>query len=154
MNHESSETIKMKASRWSGHYNEKSNEYIQLINRARDICVHNGTNTKSEEHDTKDRKAVVWNLLAEVLDNLNSDIGDEFDGWKGFANGSLGRNLLGEMFRYYELQRDVQMLATIVSVIRNGPINKDERFGIRNSNLLLPRDDDECDKYIDLYSNM
>ena len=130
----------------------ESDMYTRRLNCARKICMHNG---KAAFNIGQHRKADVWNLLAEVLDNMTNCIGDEFDGWKGLGSGSLGRNLVKEILVFFERQGDVQMLATIVSVIGNGRNSLLWRENsVNNEELLLPSDDKRCDIYIHLYANM
>ncbi len=130
----------------------RNSKYVHQLHRAREICIHNG---KAALTFRQHRKADVWNLLAEIIDNVASGVGDEFDGWKGFGNGSLGRNLLKEILSSFEREGDVQMLATIVSVIGSGR----NRSGWGNTfqddiDLLLPSDIKRFDIYIHLYANM
>lgn len=130
----------------------KNTTYLRKMNHAREICIHNG---KAAMIVKQNRKADVWNLLAEILENMVSSIGDEFDGWRGFGNGSLGRNLLQHILAYFERQGDVQMLATIVSVI--GSFSKTKCEGgtsHEDGKLLLPSDIKKFDVYIEQYANM
>lgn len=126
--------------------------YFQKLNQAKKICKYNG---KVASSIGQYKKADVWNLVAEILDNMTSGIGDEYDGWKGFGFGSLGRNLIQEIFTYYEHQGDVQMLATIVSVIGRGRGSKGcEMNGILADKLLLSDDNNRYDIYLHLYAKL
>ncbi len=136
-----------------GRLNRNSNTitYFQQLIQAKKICIHNG---KVASRIGQHTKADVWNLLAEILDNMTSGIGDEYDGWKGFGFGSLGRSLIQEIFAYYERQGDVQMLATIVSVIRRGRGSQGRETNImRREELLLPGEN-KYDVYLHLYAKM
>ena len=84
-------------------------------NNVKEICHHNAKAALGMEQR---RKAAIWNLLAEALNNVSCVGNDDFCGWLGLTGGALGQNLLEEVLKYYEIQRDVQMLATISSVIR------------------------------------
>jgi len=85
---------------------------------------------------------------------MTSGIGDEYDGWKGFGFGSLGRNLIREIFTYYERQGDVQMLATIVSVIGRGRDFRGRKMNKKLTEQLLLPDDNRYDIYLLLYAKM
>jgi hypothetical protein len=132
--------------------NARNIAYLRRLNRAKDICICNG---KAALNFGQHKKADVWNLLAEILDNIASGIGDEYDGWKGLSSGSLGRNLLQEILTYYEREGDVQMLATIVSVIGRGRNSLERQTNLENDEeLLVTSDYKRCDIYIYLYANM
>ena len=119
---------------------------INSLNEAKEICIHNGNAALKVGQD---KKANIWKLLSEVLDNMANGASDGYDGWKGFRFDSLGRNLLQEILNYYERQGDVQMLATIVAVVGNGKFNWDS-----NEDVLLLENVKRCDVYIHLYANM
>lgn len=124
-----------------------------LQNR-RDICIHNSKcATAIGQHD----KADVWNLLSEMIDSISADDFDDFDGWHSLNGGALGRELLVNILRYYELVGDIQMLATIVTVLGTG-CNTGRRSTFESPStpieLLLPDDDKRCNLYIHYYSQL
>lgn len=118
------------------------------LSRAKDICIHNG---EAAQNARQYSKADVWNLLAEVLDNMASGVGDEYNGWKGFSFG-----VIHEILTYYERQGDVQMLATIVSVIgRRGRNSIGWRNNEENDQVLpFHGDSKRYDIYVHLYANL
>merc|ERR1740124_241706 len=132
----------------------ESNLFLQI----KDICTHNANAAVALGQSGK---GDVWNLLAGIVDNMSSGAFDDFDGWKGFSGGALGRDLLQNVLRYYEAQGDVQMLATIFCVFNAG---KDRTsYGTSNEvaapssplHILLPDEDTvKYDAYLNLYGRL
>lgn len=127
---------------------------MNSMQNRRDICIHNAKCAAAiGQHD----KADVWNLLSEMVDSVSADSYDDFDGWHNLNGSALGRELVLNILRYYELAGDIQMLATIVSVLGAGC--KTGRLSSRENpsspfELLLPEDDTRCNLYIHHYSTL
>jgi hypothetical protein len=99
-------------------------------------------------------KAEVWELLAQIVDSRLTEMGDAFDGWGGRGSGALGAGLVDTFLRYYETLGDVQMLSTMVCVLRG---NRDKARAIAGGSRwsILPKGHDEkYDTYIRRYADL
>lgn len=94
-----------------------SDPVLKKFSRTRKLCLHNANISKNLGQT---EKSDVWMMLAEMLANCELCCSDGFDGWGGIVGGSLGRDLVGNILKYYESLGDVQMLATIVCVLSGG----------------------------------
>jgi len=137
------------------------------LEKVKRMCIHNAT-VCSTYHQTG--KADTWALLAQVVDNVLNTEPDNFDGWGGPGGGALGQELVSSILEYYEFERDVQMLASIVCVLSGGR----DRRRTRSSNIhppssfskeesphgpsgllvLLPNDEQKHDSYIRNYCKL
>jgi len=122
-------------------------DHLRQLNK---ICIHNAnvafTLGQSDKGD-------VWNLLSGMVDNMSNDnIFDDFDGWKRFSLGALGRDLLYNILKYYEFQGDVQMLATIVCVFNSGkcPGHQTNSYNM----ILADEHAPKYDAYVNLYGSL
>mmetsp|Transcript_26385 Transcript_26385/g.78026 ORF Transcript_26385/g.78026 Transcript_26385/m.78026 type:complete len:252 (-) Transcript_26385:469-1224(-) len=105
-------------------------------------------------------KSNVWSLLAQVVDNVPRSLVDPFDGWGGPGGGALGREVVDNILRHYEAQGDVQMLSTIVCVLKGGRdrrmarrmTTQDDRAARSGLHGLLRDDDFRFDAYLLRYS--
>ena len=130
------------------------------LRQRREICIHNANVATAIGQKGK---ADVWNILAEIVDSISSNAYDDFDGWHGLGGSALGRELLMNILRYYELNGDVQMLATIVSVLGAGN-NAETLHGTDKKSsltpyttpfeLLLPDGGGRYDLYIHFYGTL
>lgn len=95
----------------------------------------------------------TWKLVAKVIRNRIENSGHGFDGWGGAGGGALGVSLVGNLLRFYESLGDVQMLSTLVCVLR---IKRQERkIGKGHGWYLLPPDTDaRYDLYIRRYADL
>jgi hypothetical protein len=99
----------------------------RTLEAIRSVCVHNSAvAAKIGEQE----KAKTWALLSKVaigrIQMLDSNH------WNPKASWAVGSNLVDLILKYYEKVRDVQMLATIVCVLRQ------EQSSPRESPSLLP----------------
>lgn len=117
---------------------------IDQLNHRKAICRHNGRMSFELGHH---RKAGVWNLLAQALENI--PIHDGYDGWRSFTSGALGQNMLDKVLTYFEIQGDVQMLATVMTVIGGGSLGNQCRDSQSQYNNLR-----RTNAYIHSYANM
>jgi hypothetical protein len=125
---------------------------VNSLTIRKEICIHNA---KCAAAIGQSDKADVWNILSDMLDSISSDSYDDFDGWHSLSGCALGRELLLNIFHFYECEGDIQMLATIVSVLGAGcRMNRSTSHETESNplDLLLPEDDTRCDVYIHHYS--
>lgn len=126
---------------------------IHDLRKRRDICLHNARSSISLNEK---EKADVWNLIAEIIEGISdSDAYDDFDGWHSINGNALGQELLLNIFQYYEMMGDVQMLASILSVLkyrrkRQGDSRDCDPLSLYD--MLLPNDPLRYDRYIYYYS--
>lgn len=120
------------------------------LQEIRDICLHNAGVCKLFG-DTG--KQGVWELIAKTVASRLSCVSRGYDGWGGPGGGALGVGLISNFLRYYESLGDVQMLSTIVCVLRSRP--QTIMFGKRQDWFLLPPDEDvKFDLYIRRYADL
>lgn len=118
--------------------NENNLESIKLT------CEYNArASTEIGEHE----KAETWKLLAQVVAGRLQVAGG--GRWKPKASMAVGGNLVRLVLQYYETMGDVQMLATIVCVLRQ------EKTDSKEDILLLSDETDvKCDGYLRRYSDL
>ena len=89
-------------------------------------------------------KMGTWRLVSKVVQNKRNRRGRGFDGW----GEALGGNLIGSLLTFYESLGDVQMLSSLVCVLRdNGQC--------RRKLFILPKDhSSRYDLYIRCYSDL
>jgi hypothetical protein len=135
---------------------EYKHELQRFLVNAKEACYHNAEVCRSLGEN---EKTDVWEVLADVVQSqLENTTCNDYDGWSTtMRNGALGRGLVESFLKYYQSSGDVQMLATIVCILRshiyqnigtstNGVGNKVES--------LLPDDDAKYDSYIRRYSDL
>eukprot|EP00557_Chaetoceros_sp_GSL56_P010042 CAMPEP_0176479254 /NCGR_PEP_ID=MMETSP0200_2-20121128/1641_1 /TAXON_ID=947934 /ORGANISM="Chaetoceros sp., Strain GSL56" /LENGTH=1260 /DNA_ID=CAMNT_0017875285 /DNA_START=79 /DNA_END=3858 /DNA_ORIENTATION=+ len=127
---------------------------LKMLKQKVDICLHNA---KCATALGQMGKADVWKMLAEIIRSVSGNFYDDFDGWHNMNGSALGRELIRNILRYYEMNGDVQMLATIITVFdvhsytRN--LEQAELYPSNLFDLLLPYD--IChDMYIHFYSQL
>jgi RNA polymerase subunit RPABC4/transcription elongation factor Spt4 len=122
------------------------------------ICRHNAEVCRRMGQQ---EKTEVWETLALILQNQKQYVtttGSRYDGWKA-GRGALGMDLLNSIMRYYEVQGDVQMLATIVCIFRsmrlNGATSRNNTTSFigEEISLLRPQDDEKYDTFIRRYAD-
>lgn len=126
----------------------------KMLRQKFDICLHNAECATSLGQTGK---ADVWNMLAEIILSVSGSFYDDFDGWHNINGSALGRELIGNILRYYEMNGDVQMLATIITVFDVHKYNRNpeqaELYPLNLFDLLLPYN--IChDLYIHFYSQL
>jgi hypothetical protein len=126
----------------------------KMLRQKIDICLHNA---KCATSLGQAGKADVWNMLAEIISSVSGSFYDDFDGWHNINGSALGRELIGNILRYYEMNGDVQMLATIITVFDVHRYNRNpeqaELYPLGLFDLLLPYN--VChDLYIHFYSQL
>ena len=116
------------------------------------LCIHNaGVCERLGELG----KQGVWKVLAEMVDRRLNERPDAFNGWGGEAGGALGVGLVASFMNYYEALGDVQMLATMVCVLRGGPLRTVEGGHARGRLSFLPEGQDgKYDLYIRRYADL
>lgn len=94
-------------------------------------------------------KRDMWNLLAKSVDSRLKSHSTVTGDWER-AGDALGMNLVKNVLSYYECLRDIQMLATMVCVLRH-PI-----FEIYPSFRILPggAEDHKYDLFLRKYANL
>lgn len=83
-----------------------------------EVCRANASS--SAKIDDK-KKADVWEILARIVESrLGKGVTDgAFGGWGGSGGGTLGVGIVENLLHYYESVGDVQMLSTIVCVLKD-----------------------------------
>ena len=121
----------------------------ELVNIER-RCFHNANVCERlGEHHKKE----TWNVAAKIVQSRIQCLGQGFDGWGGLGGGALGVGLVSNILRYYEALADVQMLSTLVCVLRDR--RPENRIGGRRGWFLLPPDQDmRYDSYIRRYADI
>jgi hypothetical protein len=104
------------------------------------ICSHNASVCRTAGQL---RKSQVWDLLSQIV-NRQVGLEENFNGWNGT---SLGTNLIRNIFRYYESRGDVQMLATMVCVLRRRKFDQDDIS-------VLDESEEMYDAYIRQYASL
>lgn len=115
--------------------NERRN---QLMHDMGDICLHNA---KVCEAVGQVGKQKTWELLARAIEGI------EFDDWE--KRGAFGSNLVGNLLRYYESLGDVQMLSSMVCVLRSSDFENGSSLS-----MLPPGHDSKYDTYIRRYADL
>lgn len=111
------------------------------------ICIYN-SNVCLEfgQHE----KANTWSILPHAVENhlLDTGCNDSFSGWGGTE---IGRELVTSLLRYYESEGDIQMVASMICVLKTGYRGDScHRF-----TSLLPADqNDKYDLYIQRYAEL
>jgi hypothetical protein len=95
----------------------------------------------------------TWQLVSKVVRNRMKYAGQGFDGWGGGGGGALGVGLVGSLLRFYESLGDVQMLSTLVCVLRSKQQTSTNGKG-RVCFLLPPDQDARYDLYIRRYADL
>lgn len=107
--------------------------------KIKETCIHNAKVCQQLDESGKEG---VWKLLTQMVDRKLQEKFDPFNGW----STALGVDLVGNMMRYYEHLGDVQMLATMVCVLRGG---RRQQF-----HLLPTGQDEKYDAYIHHYADL
>lgn len=119
---------------------------IHYLQHKIDICMHNAeVATNIDQHG----KSQVWRLIADIIEGIAGNSYDDFDGWHSINGSALGRELILNILHFYETNGDVQMLATIVSVLRSR-----RQDPISLYDLLFTDDSRRYDLYIHFYSQL
>lgn len=119
-----------------------------------DACLHNaGVCAALGEIG----KSQTWELLAKATESGFSTSHTTYDGWGGIGGDALSFELVGNVFNYYEWLGDVQMLATMVCLLR--PTSQDAgKENVSKTSKpwsLLPKgQDDKFDMYIRRYADL
>lgn len=117
----------------------------QELELAVDACL---VNAKVCESLGQKGKQQTWELLAKAAEG---QIALAFDEWSGLHGGALGPKLVAKILEYYESLGDVQMLSTIVCVLRLCS----QLVESRQHRCLLPYGQDEkYDTYIWRYADL
>ena len=119
---------------------------LNYLQQKIDICFHNA---KVAANIYQHGKSQVWRLIAEIIEGIAGNSYDDFDGWHSINGSALGRELILNILQFYEMNGDVQMLATIVSVLRSR-----KKDPISLYDLLLADDSRRYDLYIHFYSQL
>jgi hypothetical protein len=122
------------------------------------ICLHNAQVCCSlDEYE----KQEVWELIAQTIENhVEQPNSAKYDGWRGaIGGGALGTGIIHSLLQYFERFGDVQMLATLVCVLRtrrrHGFEQDHDKFDRLPVASLLPPDQDErYDTYIRRYADL
>jgi hypothetical protein len=111
-----------------------------------EICMHNASISESLGETSKRDS---WKLLAKAVES-RVRCHSAFSGDWGRAGDALGTNLVSNLLRYYESLKDVQMLATIVCVLRHPIFENHPSFKILPSGA----DEHKYDLFIQKYANL
>lgn len=127
------------ASRRIGAYTLPVRQASVRNEKIKSICLYNSNICRKMGQF---EKSTTWSMIADAFENhIDEDI-ESFDGWG--SGSSFGRELVSNVLQYYESVGDVQMMATLVCVLRHGRRSFDQgnetNIGI---NSLLPPDQDE-----------
>lgn len=115
-----------------------------VLEAMKTICEHNAT--VSEELGESE-KATTWALLSQVVaGRMHISCSSH---WNPKASFAVGSNMVHLILKYYENMGDVQMLATIVCVLRQEPVPTD---GVSS---ILPKEMDVgYDGYLRRYADL
>jgi len=94
----------------------------------------------------------TWDLLAKAVGSRRRDFGTSFDSPSAGGRGALGTKLVERLLRFYEVQGDVQMLATMVCVLRNRSANHSSNA--KSWSLLPSNQSLKFDLYISRYADL
>ena len=111
------------------------------------MCLRNAEVCKSLGENEKSR---VWSLLSQLVDMRLNENRSSFDGWGGFGGAAFGMSMVKNLLRYYESLGDVQMLSTIVCVLRDSRRQSDKP-GLK---LIPSGQDEKYDMYMHRYSDL
>ncbi len=113
------------------------------------LCLHNA---RIYSNCGQKAKSDTWRLLAQTIESISTFEMDETDGWGGNGN-ALTTGIVEHILYYYELEREFQMLATIVCVLSFGRDRRRLSSGAGGSYRLLPKfDERRYDNYLRQYS--
>lgn len=116
----------------------------QTLESMKAVCGHNA---KASKDLGQAGKADTWRLLAQVVAGRMHVRGSAH--WKPKANLAVGSKLVQLILKYYETRGDVQMLATIVCVLRQ------DRDPSNGESTLLPEDTNgRYDGYLRRYADL
>lgn len=123
-------------------------EVSQELQRAKLICLHNAEICRVLDEQ---EKFEVWGLLAQLVDMRLNENRTSLDGLGGFGGTGFGLSLVENLLRYYESLGDVQMLSTMVCVLRDNFTQSLEKKGVK----LVPSGRDQTyDLYIRRYADL
>lgn len=113
------------------------------------LCLKNAT--ASDDLKQTD-KGDSWRLVASVVDQMiRRSSSRELNWQEGFLNtGALGKSLIDNVLRYYETNGDVQMLASVVCVLRCSQISN----GRTEDWTFLEDEKERYNSYIKKYSDL
>jgi hypothetical protein len=125
-------------------------EDFEELETVEEICTHNAEACKSlGEH----AKMETWKLVAFIVRDRIKKPGHGFDGWGGVRGGALGSLLVRNLLRFYESMGDVQMLSTLVCVLRGK--RKQGKSGTERGWCLLPPDQNvKYDLFLRRYADL
>ena len=128
---------------------ESEDEALVNIERR---CFHNANVCERlGEHQKKE----TWIVVSKIVRSRIQRLAQGFDGWGGLGGGSLGVGLVANILRYYEALGDVQMLSTLVCVLRDKRPTITPQYGGQRGWFILPADQDmRYDAYIRLYARI
>jgi Zinc-ribbon, C4HC2 type len=114
------------------------------------LCSHNAKVCRGLGQRGKEKS---WYLVADIVRGRIGCPSTKFDGWGGRSGGALTSGVIENLLRYYERLGDVQMLSTLVCVLR---ANADK--GKRSQGSLFLSSEPECifryDSYIRKYADL
>jgi hypothetical protein len=117
------------------------------LQHIKEVCLHNAQICKSFDEIEKHE---VWCLIAQLVDmRLNETSRTRFDGWGEFGGMSFRVSLIDNLLKYYESLGDVQMLASIVCVLRS----KNDS-GLDAGKLISDNREGKYDIYIRRYADL
>jgi predicted RNA-binding Zn-ribbon protein involved in translation (DUF1610 family) len=122
----------------------------QELGMIKQACLHNSNACRILGES---EKGEVWEILSHIVDTRLSELGDAFDGWGGGGRDALGAGLVDTFLRYFESLGDVQMLSTMICVLR-GSRGKTRLKGHPRWSLLSKGHDEKYDRYIRLYADL
>jgi predicted RNA-binding Zn-ribbon protein involved in translation (DUF1610 family) len=94
---------------------KENDRHCQELEEIQQICSHNAKVCAATQED---EKREVWELLALMVEGRRLESAYTYDGWSGSPGAALSTNLVAGILRYYESLGDVQMLSTMVCVLR------------------------------------
>lgn len=94
------------------------------MDRIHAICLQNAAASDNLKQADKGNS---WRLIASAVEGMILRSSNrELNWWEGFNTGALGKGLIDNILRYYEANGDVQMLASVVCVLRCSRISNGE----------------------------
>jgi len=128
---------------------DNSHKRDKQLAEIEEMCLHNA---KVCEHAGEAGKKQTWELVAKAVESGFSKARTACDSWGGHGGIALSVDLVSNILRYYESLGDVQMLSTMVCVLRAA---SQEAGTSRKPWGLLPRgQDDKFDMYIRRYADL
>lgn len=92
----------------------------------------------------------TWKLVSKIVQSKRTRTGRGLDGW----GDALGSNLVGSLLAFYESLGDVQMLSSLICVLRDND-QSSTHGNSRSDWRLLPKDQNtKYDLYIRRYSEL